>query len=78
MKNIALKAAVSTQTYVHHWVDTTVDHMKRRRDRGQGAIEYVGITILVVAIVIALLNTDMGKDIGNKFKEKINSILNHA
>lgn len=78
MKNIALKAAVSTQTYVHHWVDTTVDHMKRRRDRGQGAIEYVGITILVVAIVIALLNTNLGATIGNKFTEKINSILNHV
>jgi len=76
MKNIALKAAVSTQTYVTHWANTTVAHMKRRKDRGQGAIEYVGITILVVAIVIALINTKMGATIGTKFKEKINSVLN--
>ncbi|THA65287.1 hypothetical protein E6P78_18560 [Streptomyces sp. A0958] len=76
MKDIALKAAVSTQTHVHHWVNTTVDHMKRRRDRGQGAIEYVGITILVVAIVIALLRTSMGVTIANKFTKKINSVLN--
>ncbi|MGQ4357348.1 hypothetical protein [Streptomyces drozdowiczii] len=75
MKNIALKAAVSTQTYVTHWANTTVAHMKRRKDSGQGAIEYVGITILVVAIVVALLNTNLGATIGNKFTEKINSVL---
>ncbi|WP_405938571.1 hypothetical protein OG338_19690 [Streptomyces sp. NBC_00726] len=76
MKDIALRAAVRTQTYVTHWAHTTADRMTRRKDRGQGAIEYVGITILVVAIVIALLNTDMGSTIGNKFTAKINSVLN--
>ncbi|MGQ4490408.1 hypothetical protein ACN6LM_001021 [Streptomyces sp. SAS_281] len=76
MKDIALRAAVRTQTYVNHWANTAVDRMKRRKDAGQGAIEYVGITILVVAIVVALLNTDLGATIGNKFTAKINSVLN--
>lgn len=76
MKNITLRAAVRTQTHVNHWVDSTLDHMKRRKDRGQGAIEYVGITILVVAIVLALINTKMGASIANKFKAKITSVLN--
>ncbi|MFF3287933.1 hypothetical protein [Streptomyces sp. NPDC003023] len=53
--------------------------MRRRRDargdRGQGSIEYVGITILVVAIVVLLLNTNMGSEIANTFTEKINSVL---
>ncbi|MCG7526541.1 hypothetical protein MHW47_19070 [Streptomyces sp. OfavH-34-F] len=75
MKNITLRAAVRTQTHVNHWVDSTLDHVKRRKDRGQGAIEYVGITILVVAIVIALLNTNIGVSIGNTFREKIASVL---
>ncbi|WP_405761273.1 hypothetical protein OG234_22530 [Streptomyces sp. NBC_01420] len=75
MKNIALKAAVNTQTYVTQWVNTTAAHMKRRKDSGQGAIEYVGITILVVAIVVALINTKMGESIANKFKEKIAKVL---
>ncbi|MFF7336211.1 hypothetical protein ACFZAT_02615 [Streptomyces sp. NPDC008163] len=75
MKDIALRATVRTQTYVNHWAHTTVDRMKRRKDEGQGAIEYVGITILVVAIVIALINTKMGTTIGNKFKDKINKVL---
>jgi hypothetical protein len=47
-----------------------------RGDRGQGSIEYVGITILVVAIVVLLLNTNMGSEIANTFREKINSVLN--
>lgn len=76
MKDTALKAAVSTQIYVNSWANTTVEHMKRRRDKGQGAIEYVGITILVVAIVVALLNTKMGDTMGTKFKAKINEVLN--
>ncbi|MFE6763109.1 hypothetical protein [Streptomyces sp. NPDC057689] len=76
MKNIALKAAVNAQTYVTHWANTTAAHMKRRKDSGQGAIEYVGITILVVAIVIALIRTKMGSTIANKFTDKINSVLN--
>ena len=73
--DIALKAAVNTQTYVTQWVNTTAAHMKRRKDSGQGAIEYVGITILVVAIVIALIRTKMGATIAGKFKEKIDSVL---
>lgn len=76
MSNITLKAAATTQVYVNSWAKTTVAHMQRRRDKGQGAIEYVGITILVVAIVVALLNTNMGATIGNKFTTKINEVLN--
>ncbi|WP_031083442.1 hypothetical protein [Streptomyces sp. NRRL WC-3549] len=75
MSNIALKAAATTQVYVNTWAKTTVEHMKRRRDRGQGAIEYVGITILVVAIVVALLNTNMGATIADSFTNKINEVL---
>ncbi|WP_432104927.1 hypothetical protein [Streptomyces sp. bgisy091] len=76
MKDVALKAAVNTRVYVNGWANTTVDHMKRRRDRGQGALEYVGITILVVAIVVALLNTKIGETIANKFTTKVNEVLN--
>ena len=75
MSNITLKAATATQTYINGWKNTAVEAMKRRSDKGQGAIEYVGITILVVAIVIALINTNLGASIGNKFTEKINEVL---
>ncbi|WP_328905559.1 hypothetical protein OG230_22760 [Streptomyces sp. NBC_00234] len=75
MSNITLKAATTTQAYINGWKNTAVEAMKRRSDKGQGAIEYVGITILVVAIVIALINTNLGASIGNKFTAKINEVL---
>ncbi|MCX5142541.1 hypothetical protein [Streptomyces sp. NBC_00338] len=76
MSNITLKATTTAQTYVNGWKNTAVDALKRRSDKGQGAIEYVGITILVVAIVVALLQTNLGATISGKFKEKIDSVLN--
>jgi Flp pilus assembly pilin Flp len=76
MNKAMLKAVTATQVYIGHWADTTVERMRRKSDRGQGAIEYVGIIILVVAIVIALINTKMGDTIANKFKETINKVLN--
>ena len=77
MKNAALKAAVNTKVYIGSWANTRVEKMKSARDKGQGALEYVGITILVVAIVVALLNTDMGQTIADKFKEKVDEVLGH-
>ncbi|WP_327709102.1 Hint domain-containing protein [Streptomyces sp. NBC_00464] len=37
-----------------------------RRDRGQGALEYVGLTLVVVAIVGALIATGVGADLAQK------------
>ncbi|MFJ8649876.1 hypothetical protein ACIRNI_27610 [Streptomyces sp. NPDC093546] len=78
MKDATLKAVATTQVYIGHWANTRVEKMKARRDRGQGAIEYVGITILVVAIVVAVMNTKMGETIAGKFREKINEVLNNG
>ncbi|MET9933764.1 MULTISPECIES: hypothetical protein [unclassified Streptomyces] len=75
MSDTTLKAATTAKVYVGSWVNTRVDALQKRRDRGQGAMEYVGITILVVAILAALLATDMGSTIANKFTEKINSVI---
>ncbi|GAA2996172.1 hypothetical protein [Streptomyces fulvorobeus] len=75
MSNITLKAATAAQSYVNGWKNTAVEAMKRRSDKGQGAIEYVGITILVVAIVVALLQTNMGAEIASTFTSKIGEVL---
>ncbi|WP_411073693.1 hypothetical protein [Streptomyces sp. cmx-4-7] len=75
MSDTALKAAATAKVYVGSWVNTRVDVLRKRRDRGQGAMEYVGITILVVAILAALLATDMGSTIADTFKAKINSVI---
>lgn len=40
--------------------------VRRRRDRGQGALEYLGLTLVVVAIVGALVGTGIGADLTAK------------
>ncbi|MER8235359.1 Flp family type IVb pilin [Streptomyces sp. NPDC101490] len=42
-----------------------------RRDRGQTAVEYLGIIVVVVAIVIAITGTDIGSTILTAIKNKI-------
>ncbi|MFB9478653.1 Flp family type IVb pilin [Streptomyces filamentosus] len=45
-----------------------------RDDRGQTAVEYLGIIVVVVAIVIAITGTDIGTSILNAIREKISDI----
>ncbi|WP_319020077.1 MULTISPECIES: hypothetical protein [unclassified Streptomyces] len=75
MKDAALKATATTRAYIGTWANTRIEKMRSRRDRGQGAIEYVGITILVVAIVVALLNTEMGDTIATAFTDAIGEVI---
>ncbi|MEU0336951.1 hypothetical protein [Streptomyces sp. NPDC006193] len=47
---------------------------RRTDDRGQTAVEYLGIIAVVVAIVLAITGTNIGQTILNKIQEKINEI----
>ncbi|MFJ4869197.1 Flp family type IVb pilin [Streptomyces sp. NPDC088757] len=40
-------------------------------DRGQTAVEYLGIIVVVVAIVVAITGTDIGSTIMTAIKNKI-------
>ncbi|MFD4318827.1 Flp family type IVb pilin [Streptomyces sp. NPDC058548] len=42
-----------------------------RGDRGQTAVEYLGIIVVVVAIVVAITGTDIGTTIMTAIKNKI-------
>ncbi|MEU4061484.1 Flp family type IVb pilin [Streptomyces wedmorensis] len=42
-----------------------------RGDRGQTAVEYLGIIVVVVAIVVAITGTDIGQSIKTAITEKI-------
>ncbi|MFF7773289.1 Flp family type IVb pilin [Streptomyces tanashiensis] len=42
-----------------------------RGDRGQTAVEYLGIIVVVVAIVIAITGTDLGQSIKSAISQKI-------
>ncbi|MFJ5706031.1 Flp family type IVb pilin [Streptomyces sp. NPDC093105] len=46
-------------------------HLTARGDRGQTAVEYLGIIVVVVAIVIAITGTDIGTTILTAIKNKI-------
>ncbi|MFI0984265.1 hypothetical protein [Streptomyces exfoliatus] len=46
----------------------------RSRDRGQTAVEYLGIIVVVVAIVVAITGTDIGQSIKNAISQKITEL----
>ncbi|WP_371602936.1 Hint domain-containing protein [Streptomyces sp. NBC_01220] len=46
--------------------DVRLPVVRRRGDRGQGALEYLGLTLVVVAIVGALVGTGIGADLTAK------------
>ncbi|GHA71989.1 Flp family type IVb pilin [Streptomyces termitum] len=49
-------------------------HLTSRGDRGQTAVEYLGIIVVVVAIVIAISGTGIGTSILNAIRTKIAEI----
>ncbi|MFF3749821.1 hypothetical protein ACFYYH_05065 [Streptomyces sp. NPDC002018] len=75
MSNITLKAATAAKVYVGTWANTTVTAMKARRDRGQGAVEYVGVIVLVALIIVAIVGTGVAEDIATGLSDKVSEIL---
>ncbi|MFZ4181366.1 Flp family type IVb pilin [Streptomyces pseudogriseolus] len=61
-----------------NWINTTVAYLQsraaRRDDRGQTAVEYLGIIAVVVAIVLAITGTDIGQTIFNAITDKISEV----
>ncbi|WP_406860000.1 hypothetical protein ABZO31_06245 [Streptomyces sp. HUAS MG47] len=49
-----------------------------KRDRGQSALEYTGMIILVVAIIAALLMTNVGGRMAGEFKEAVCSLVGQS
>ncbi|MFJ9830263.1 hypothetical protein ACIRU2_02485 [Streptomyces sp. NPDC101169] len=47
---------------------------RRGSDKGQTAVEYLGIIAVVVAIVLAITGTDIGQTILDAIKSKIAEI----
>ncbi|MFC8346425.1 Flp family type IVb pilin [Streptomyces sp. NPDC057280] len=60
-----------------NWINTTVSYLKarvERNDKGQTAVEYLGIIAVVVAIILILLGTDFGGQIADAITAKIGEI----
>ncbi|MER8033481.1 Flp family type IVb pilin [Streptomyces hydrogenans] len=49
-------------------------HATSRGDRGQTAVEYLGIIVVVVAIVVAITGTDIGQSILTAITQKIGEL----
>jgi pilus assembly protein Flp/PilA len=47
---------------------------RRSNDKGQTAVEYLGIIAVVVAIVLAITGTDIGQSIYNAIVSKITEV----
>ncbi|CAM5288102.1 Flp family type IVb pilin [Streptomyces chartreusis] len=60
-----------------NWINTTVTYLRSRAardDKGQTAVEYLGIIAVVVAIVLAITGTDIGQTIYNAITDKITEV----
>ncbi|MCZ4611802.1 hypothetical protein DMH25_45795 [Streptomyces sp. WAC 01325] len=60
-----------------NWINTTVTYLRSRTardDKGQTAVEYLGIIAVVVAIVLAITGTDIGQTIYNAITDKITEV----
>ncbi|WP_435974286.1 Flp family type IVb pilin [Streptomyces sp. Qhu_M48] len=68
MNDAMLKALTRARMQLGDWTE------RRSRDRGQTAVEYLGIIVVVVAIVIAITGTDIGQSIKNAISTKITEL----
>ncbi|GGS25761.1 hypothetical protein AB0E75_02505 [Streptomyces griseoviridis] len=60
-----------------NWLRTTAAYLRTRAtrdDRGQTAVEYLGIIAVVVAIVLAITGTSIGQTIFDAITNKISEV----
>ncbi|AWE52157.1 Flp family type IVb pilin [Streptomyces nigra] len=60
-----------------NWINATAAYLRSRTardDRGQTAVEYLGIIAVVVAIVLAITGTDIGQTIYDAIVEQIDEL----
>lgn len=73
MSNITLKTAVR----VNGWANTAVTAIQKRyeaKDRGQTAFEYLGIILVVVAIIGGMVASGIGSAITTRITGLVSSI----
>ncbi|MFB8035367.1 Flp family type IVb pilin [Streptomyces sp. NPDC056004] len=73
MSDITLKTVVR----INGWANTTVSAIQKRyeaKDRGQTAFEYLGIILVVVAIIGAIAASGIGGSISSKISDLVSQI----
>ncbi|MFG3546981.1 Flp family type IVb pilin [Streptomyces sp. NPDC047725] len=61
---------------MNNWLRTKAARLHTHDDRGQTAVEYLGIIAVVVAIVLAITGTDIGNTIYTAITDKVNEVIN--
>ncbi|MFG2170268.1 hypothetical protein ACGFMO_02590 [Streptomyces niveus] len=67
MAKVAPKAARHT--------NTAVTAMRRRSDKGQGTVEYVGVLVLVSLIIAAIVGSGVDESIAEGLSSTVDGIL---
>ncbi|MFE5858072.1 hypothetical protein ACFQ61_33260 [Streptomyces sp. NPDC056500] len=75
MQNVTLKAAVKARLFISARTAAVTEAMRKRRDAGQDSVEYVGVIVLVAAIIAALVGSGVAGDIANGLKSQVSKIL---
>lgn len=74
MSNFSLRSAVR----VSGWANTAASAIRKRseaKDRGQTAFEYLGIILVVVAIIGGILASGIGGEISARISALVQSIV---
>ncbi|MQY14800.1 hypothetical protein SRB5_49760 [Streptomyces sp. RB5] len=70
-----LRSLVRSEVRASEWASTAGARLRRRYrgggERGQTVVEYLGIIVVVVAIIVILLNAGLGNTILNKIQAQI-------
>ncbi|MCF3962853.1 hypothetical protein [Streptomyces fuscigenes] len=66
--------AARAKAYAGTWANTTAQALRRRSDRGQGSIEYLGIIILVALIIVAIVATGIDDTIADALKSAVDKV----
>ncbi|MET9557346.1 hypothetical protein [Streptomyces sp. NPDC006645] len=67
MSKVTLKAATH--------VKTGVKALRRRSDKGQGTVEYVGVLVLVSLIIAAIVGSGVDESIAEGLSNTVGEIL---
>ncbi|MEU7034175.1 Flp family type IVb pilin [Streptomyces sp. NPDC046237] len=70
MSDLMLKAATRAKVHFGGWL-----RARAANDRGQTAVEYLGIIVVVVAIVVAISGTSIGSSIKGAITNKIAELM---
>ncbi|ANW18381.1 hypothetical protein [Streptomyces clavuligerus] len=76
MSKLRSKAVETARRLVAARTADVVRAVRDRRDEGQDSVEYVGVIVLVAAIIAALVGSGVADDIAAGLSSQVQEILN--